>query len=362
LTDIEYMRLALQLAESVKGRTSPNPLVGAVVVREQRIVGMGAHLRAGNHHAEVNALNMAGIDAKGSTMYVTLEPCNHQGRTPACTERIIKEGIRKVYVAALDPNPLVAGKGIKKLEDAGIEVSVGLLQSEANKLNEVFNKYILTKMPYVILKAAMTLDGKLATRIGDSKWITNEASRLKVHQIRNETDAIMIGVQTVINDDPMLTTRLPEGGHNPIRIIIDSHLSIPETAKILNTKDAQTIIVCTQDRNVEKQKWLEKLEVKVIVSKSKDGYVDISDCLAKIGELQITSVLVEGGSKLHGSFLLEKQFDKVIVFIAPKLIGGTNAIHAFGGKGLEYMSEAVNLDNILIEQFDGDICITGYPI
>ena len=356
------MRLALQLAQSVKGRTSPNPLVGAVVVREQRIIGIGAHLRAGTHHAEVHALNMAGNDAEGSTMYVTLEPCNHHGRTPACTERIIKEGIKKVYVAALDPNPLVAGKGIKALEAAGIEVSVGLLQSEANKLNEVFNKYISTKMPYVILKAAMTLDGKLATKIGDSKWITNEASRLKVHQIRNETDGIMVGVQTVINDDPILTTRLPEGGHNPIRIIIDSHLSIPETAKVLDVKDAPTIIVCTEDRDIEKQKILESMNVKVIVSNSKDGFVDISDCLTKLGELQITSILVEGGSKLHGSFLIEKLFDKVIIFIAPKLIGGSNAIHAFGGTGLEYMSEAVKLDDIMIEQFDGDICITGYPV
>ncbi|OEF98490.1 bifunctional diaminohydroxyphosphoribosylaminopyrimidine deaminase/5-amino-6-(5-phosphoribosylamino)uracil reductase RibD [Desulfuribacillus alkaliarsenatis] len=361
MTAVEYMELAIKLAASAIGRTSPNPLVGAVVVKNQRIIGMGAHLCAGKEHAEVNALNMAGIEAKGATMYVTLEPCNHYGKTPPCTERIIKEGISKVYVASLDPNPLVAGEGIKRLEAAGIEVEIGLLEHKEKQLNEVFHKFITKKEPFIILKTAMTLDGKIATRTNDSKWITNEASRNKVHQIRNQVDGIMVGVHTIIADNPILTTRLPEGGINPTRIILDSKLSIPESAQVLDMNVAPTIIACTEKRDKNKAIRLEKLGVKVIVCKEMENRIDIADCLKRLGEAGITSVLVEGGSQVHGSFLEAQKHDKFMVFIAPKIIGGESAITAFGGRGLELMSQAIQLDNIEIEQLDNDILITGYP-
>lgn len=362
MTDIDYMKMALQLAASAKGRTSPNPLVGAVVVKNQRIIGLGAHLRAGKEHAEVHALNMAGRDAEGSTMYVTLEPCNHYGKTPPCTEKMITEGVKKVYIATMDPNPKVMGEGIKALRAAGVEVEVGLLEEEANRLNEVYNKYIISKQPFIILKTAMTLDGKIATKNGDSQWITNEQSRLKVHQIRNEVDAILVGINTVISDDSLLTTRLPQGGRNPIRIIIDSRLSIPETAKVLDVKVAPTIIICTEDRDRAKEKRIESMGVKVFVHQSKNGHVDLKKCMEQLGELGITSILVEGGSEIHGSFLSEGIYDKFIFFIAPKIIGGKLAITTFGGSGFDYMNQAIELTDMSLEQFDRDLCITGYPI
>ncbi len=361
MTESNYMRMALQLAESAKGRTSPNPLVGAVVVRNQAVVGFGAHLRAGTAHAEIHALNMAGSSAEGGTMYVTLEPCNHHGRTPPCTERIIKEGIKKVYVATLDPNPLVAGSGVKALKEAGIEVDVGLLQDEAKQINEIYNKYIVTQMPFVILKTAMTLDGKTATVGGDSKWITNSASRYQVHQLRNQVDGILVGVQTICKDDPQLTTRLPEGGQSPIRIVLDSFLSIPETAQILDVEEAPTILVCTKEHNQEKRERLQQKGVQFVIVEGERGKVSIEQALYQLGKVGVTSILVEGGSQIHGSFLDAGRVDKMVVFIAPKVIGGRLSVPAIGGSGVSYMSEAVELEHVNVETFDGDICITGYP-
>lgn len=361
MNDQQYMELALKLAASAKGRTSPNPLVGAVIVKNQRIVGMGAHLRAGKEHAEIHALNMAGRDAEGGTMYVTLEPCNHYGKTPPCTEAVIGSGIRRVYIAAVDPNPQISGKGVKALEDAGIEVQVGLLQAAATRLNEVYNKYVRTKIPFVILKTAMTLDGKIASSVGDSQWITNELSRRHVHQMRNQVDGIMVGIGTVIADNPLLTTRLPEGGRNPVRIIIDSRLSIMETANVLNVQEAPMIIICTHDRDVEKEQSLKEMGVQVFVSKSTDGRVDMKDCLRWLGEIGITSVMVEGGSDLQGSFLVDNLFDKIVTFIAPKILGGAKAVPAFGGTGYQYVAQAAELIDLNIELLEGDICVTGYP-
>lgn len=355
--DEKYMQLAINLARQAQGQTSPNPLVGAVIVKDGEIIGMGAHLKAGTAHAEVHALSMAGENARGATIYVSLEPCNHQGRTGACTHRLIEAGIARVYVAALDPNPLVAGKGVEALRQAGIEVVTGILADEARDMNTSYNKYIVTRKPYILLKAAMTLDGKIATKTGDSKWITNASSRQHVHEIRNQLDAIMVGSQTVIADDPLLTTRLPQGGKNPIRIVLDSKLSLPLAAKLLDTKEARTIIATTGARDEAKASDLEDKGVEVLICKDKNGQVDLEDCLAKLGELGITSILVEGGSELHGAFLGERLFDEVMIFIAPKLIGGREGKLAFAGEGFDLMKEAVELDDIKISHFDGDICL-----
>lgn len=354
----KYMQLALELAEKARGKTSPNPLVGAVIVKDGQIIGQGYHQKAGGPHAEVFALNEAKEEAKGATMYVTLEPCSHYGRTPPCSLAIAKAGIEKVFVAMTDPNPLVSGQGIQYLKDQGIEVQTGILASKARQQNEIFLKYIQTRRPFVHLKWAMTLDGKIASETGDSRWISNEHSRAWVHKLRSELDAILIGINTVRQDDPLLTSRIP-GGRNPIRIILDTHGNIPLDSRILNsTNQARTIIAVGQGVSQTKLKEINSLGGKTLQVATKNDNLDLSDLLNQLGKLEITSVLVEGGTKTITSFLKEDLADKVSVFISPRIIGGSRSPVA--NLELQNMDQALNLINITTERFNDDILITGY--
>ncbi len=355
-----YMREALRIAAYASGRTTPNPLVGAVIVKDNRIVGQGWHRKAGTEHAEIHALHQAGELAKGADIYVTLEPCSHYGKTPPCCQAIIKAGIKKVIVAMTDPNPLVAGNGLKELKAAGIEVVEGVCRDEAEKLNEVFLKWIVHKMPFIVVKTAMTLDGKIATVSGDSKWITNEKSRKFVHQLRDLYDGILIGIGTVLADNPTLTTRLDHLGKNPVRIIVDSKARIPLDSIVITDKSAHTILAVTERASQEKIAALLQVGIEVIVTKEKADRVDLSDLLKILAEKNICSILVEGGSRINYSFFVEHLVDKVHCFIAPKIIGGTDAASPVGGKGTFYMKDAYQLNDITMERFDEDILITGY--
>ena len=362
IKDRHYMKIALELAGRAEGYTSPNPLVGAVVVKNGKIVGQGYHMKAGNPHAEVHALNDAGESAKGATLYVTLEPCCHYGRTPPCTEAVIKAGISRVVTALTDPNPLVAGQGLKRLRDAGIEVVSGVLAQEAARQNEVFLKYITTKLPFVALKAAVSLDGKIATATGESKWITGPQSREYTHRLRHKYDAILVGVNTVLADDPSLTTRLPDGGGiDPIRVVLDSRCRTPLNAKILTQKsNAVTIIATTPNADTDKVQALQAAGAEVLVVPGSGDKVDIVNLLKELAKKSITGILVEGGAAVHGAFLTAKMVDKVYWFIAPIIIGGNAAPGAVGGKGIKKLSEAVRLDNITVKRFGEDICIESY--
>lgn len=356
-----YMQMALDLAVKARGRTSPNPMVGAVVVQNGQVVGTGYHQRAGLPHAEVNALEDAGNAARGADLYVSLEPCSHYGRTPPCTEAIIRAGVKRVFVALADPNPLVRGKGIQILKDHGLEVFVGILEDQARKLNEVFLKYICTKQPFVALKAAMTLDGKIATEKGESQWITGEEARLHGHALRDTYDAILVGIGTVKADNPSLTCRLPRGvGRDPVRIIVDSRLSISLEARVLNSDSpARTIIAVTSKVSPERIRLLEK---KAEIIKVNDGLAVSLPALLKIlGQMGISSILVEGGGQINGSFLRENLVDKYYFYLAPRIVGGEEAPGAFRGKGLPYLSEARELTDVDILHLGKDILITGYP-
>jgi diaminohydroxyphosphoribosylaminopyrimidine deaminase/5-amino-6-(5-phosphoribosylamino)uracil reductase len=360
--DIKFMKRALELAEKGAGYTNPNPLVGAVIVKDGRIIGEGYHEIYGSHHAEVNAFRNAIEEVKGATMYVTLEPCSHYGKTPPCAKAIVEKGIKKVIIGLKDPNPLVSGKGIKILEDNGIEVVTGILEEEGKKLNEIFLKYITTKLPFCIMKTAMTLDGKIAAYTGDSKWITGELSRRYVHELRHRMAGIMVGIGTVLADDPMLTTRLEDGeGSDPIRIIIDSSARIPLEAKVLNLNSkAGAIIAATEKADKEKLKAIEEKGAEIIITPTKNNAVDLSFLMKTLGEKKIDSILLEGGSKINYAALEEGIVDKVNAFIAPKIIGGDGAKTPVGGKGKAYMKEAINLKDIEVHHFGSDIMIEGY--
>ncbi|MFC4411423.1 bifunctional diaminohydroxyphosphoribosylaminopyrimidine deaminase/5-amino-6-(5-phosphoribosylamino)uracil reductase RibD [Chungangia koreensis] len=354
-----YMDLALKNARSMKGQTDPNPLVGSVIVNHNRIVGFGAHMKAGEPHAEIHALRMAGEQAKGGTIYVTLEPCSHYGRTGPCALAIVEAGLNKVVIATLDPNPIVAGNGVKILRDAGIEVEVGILEEESRKMNEVFNKFIVTKEPFMTMKAASTLDGKIATYTGDSKWITSTEARHDVHVLRNEHMAIMVGVNTVIADDPELTTRIPNG-RNPIRIIMDSTLRIPMDAKVLNDGQAKTIIFTSEKYDIEKRSALETLGVEVIPTTGA-VHTEPKEVVRILGERGISSVLIEGGGSIHSAFLENRLVDKVVHYFAPKLIGGQFAPTFLEGAGAALMKEAIQLKNVAVTQVGPDFKFVGYP-
>lgn len=358
--DKVYMKRALELAELGRGKVAPNPMVGAVIVKAGKIIGEGYHKKYGDNHAEVNAFENATEDVSGATLYVTLEPCAHYGKTPPCAKRIVKEGIKKVVIGVLDPNPLVAGKGVNILKDAGIEVVVGVLEEECRKINEVFMKYIKTSRPFVLMKYAMSLDGKISTATGKSKWISCEKSRRDVHKLRNNLSAIMVGINTVIKDNPMLNCRI-EGGNDPIRIIVDSNLRIPLDSKIVNTSNnISTIVATTHKADKDKIKLLEERNVEVIVSKEKDGRVDITSLIDKLGEKKIDSILLEGGSEINFSCLQEGIVDKVRIYIAPKILGGNNAKGAVGGRGVSEMIDSFNIENIDISTIGSDIVVEGY--
>ena len=372
--DIEYMQRAIALAKKGAGFVNPNPMVGCVVVKDNEIITEGYHEYYGGFHAERNALTNSTADCKDATLYVTLEPCCHYGKTPPCTEIIIEKGIKKVVVGLLDPNPLVAGKGIKILEDAGIEVVTGVEVDKIKELNKVFLKYINTKRPYVLLKTAMTLDGKIASYTGDSKWITNEKSRKLVHKLRSEMMGIVAGIGTVKADNPMLNSRLEvqqpiansqqPNVHQPIRIIVDTKASISLNSNIVKTaNEYRTILAVGQQSIVNAQQskveMLKSLNVEILYCEEKDGHVDINDLMIKLGQKGIDSILLEGGTTLNAAFLEAGCVDEVYAFIAPKIIGGEHSKSPVGGQGIELMKDAIMLKDIKIETFDNDILIKG---
>ncbi|GEB34590.1 bifunctional diaminohydroxyphosphoribosylaminopyrimidine deaminase/5-amino-6-(5-phosphoribosylamino)uracil reductase RibD [Brevibacillus parabrevis] len=359
--DMRFMALALDLARSANGQTSPNPLVGAVLVNNGEVVGMGAHLRAGEPHAEVHALRMAGQKAAGATLYVTLEPCSHHGKTPPCAEAVIAAGIRRAVIATLDPNPLVAGKGAEKLRAAGVEVVVGVHEAEAKKLNEVFFHFIKTRRPFVTIKTASTLDGKIATESGHSRWITGTRARGEVHELRRQHDAILVGVGTVLADDPLLTARLDGQAHGrqPVRVIWDSQLRTPLGANVIQNADAPTWIFTTKAAAQAKQEAFAEKGIRLFVA---DEQIRVDEVLDTLGEWGITSLLVEGGAAVNGAFLQARAIQKVISYVSLKMIGGGQAPTPFGGQGFSTMDQAVKLANPTVEQLDElDLRISGYP-
>jgi diaminohydroxyphosphoribosylaminopyrimidine deaminase / 5-amino-6-(5-phosphoribosylamino)uracil reductase len=360
--DVKYMERALELANKGAGFTNPNPLVGAVIVKDGRIIGEGYHEVYGSHHAEINAFRNATEDVCGATMYVTLEPCSHYGKTPPCAKAIVEKGIKKVVLALTDPNPEVAGKGIKILRQNEIEVITGVLEEKSRRLNEIFLKYIATKLPFCILKTAMTLDGKIAARTGDSKWITNEESRKYVHKLRNRVSAIMVGVGTIIQDDPLLNTRLEqENGSDPIRVVVDTSGKTPLEAKVLNIKsNARTIIATTELASKEKLRELEARGAEIIITPPCNNRVDLKFLMRELGERKIDSILLEGGSELNYSAMEAGIIDKVNAFIAPKFIGGRESKTPIGGVGRPLMKDALMLKDIEVYRFGDDIMIEGY--
>jgi diaminohydroxyphosphoribosylaminopyrimidine deaminase / 5-amino-6-(5-phosphoribosylamino)uracil reductase len=355
-----YMDLALQNAKAMKGQTDPNPLVGSVIVNDNRIVGVGTHLKAGEPHAEIHALRMAGDKAKGGTIYVTLEPCSHHGRTGPCAEAIVQAGIKKVVIATLDPNPIVAGNGVKILEDAGIEVITGIREQSSIKMNEVFNKFIVEKKPFITMKAGVTLDGKVATHTFSSKWITSEDARLDVHHLRNEHMAILVGINTVLKDNPSLTTRIPNG-RNPLRVIMDSSLKIPMDANVVTDQQAKTWVFTSKNYDEDKKQALEALGVRVFVTSSTNS-VNPNEVVDILGEHLISSVFIEGGGNIHASFLENKLVDKIVLYFAPKLVGGRNAPTFLEGEGISDMADAIELSDTDIIKIGKDYKFTGYPI
>ena len=361
-TDRRFMEHTLTLASKASGRTSPNPMVGAVIVREGKIVGEGYHQRAGEAHAEVHALNQAKELADGATMYVTLEPCCHWGRTPPCTESVIRAKIANIFVAMKDPNPQVAGKGIHQLEEAGIRVHVGLCEAEARHLNEVFIKYITTQQPFVILKSAISLDGKIATASGESQWITSKAARLKGHEIRAQVDAILVGIGTVLRDNPSLTTRLPgRVNEDPIRVVVDSRGRTPLDSKVFNPdSNATTLIAVTEKAPSEKIEALKSAGADVFTVKEKEERVCLRGLMQELGRKEITSVLIEGGGEINAAALQAGIVDKLMFFIAPKLIGGKDAPGPIGGAGVARLAKAFELRNLKMTPIDTDFLIEGY--
>ena len=352
--DEKYMDLALELAEKGRGYVNPNPMVGAVVVKDGEIVGKGWHKFYGGPHAEVYALDEAGAKAEGATIYVTLEPCSHFGKTPPCAEKIKKMKIKKCVIACLDPNPIVAGRGKKILEEAGIEVVVGVREKEAKELNKVFMKYITEKNPYLFLKCAITLDGKIATNERDSKWITNEKSREKVQFLRHEYMGIMVGINTLINDNPRLTARI-ENGVNPFRIVVDPHLRTPLESNFVNMADDNKSIIVTSKENEKNDKIteLENKNVKIIYMEGFDFSVD--KILKKIGELKIDSVLLEGGSYLISKAFKENRIDGGEIFIAPKILGG--GLPFIDGFDFKEIKDCFHLQNVKFNVYDDNISV-----
>lgn len=380
MNDKIFMQKALALAARGGGKTNPNPMVGAVIVKNNKIIAADYHRRAGTPHAEILALKKAGTGAKDATLYINLEPCCHtEKRTPPCTKSIIKSGLKKVVIAMKDPNPKVNGKGIKELRAAGIETEVGAMEEEAKKLNEAFVKFITKKEPFVILKIAQSIDGKIATAKGESRWITGKKSRRYVHKLRSEVDAVLVGIGTVLKDSPSLTSRIP-GGRNPYRIIVDSNLQIPLNAKILRHRDHKTIIATIPhppfipplvrgDTEGSKRGWedyqakidiLKNLGVQVLTIKDKNGRVDLKALMKKLGKLNIMSVMIEGGSSINASAISSKIVDKIMFFIAPKIIGGMDAISSVGGKSPLLLKDALRIKNLPVKKIGEDLLLKGY--
>ncbi len=352
----KYMERAIELAKRGCGYTSPNPLVGAVIVKDGRVIGEGWHRKYGDLHAEREALAACSESPKGATMYVTLEPCCHQGKQPPCTEAILEAGIKRIVVGVEDPNPLVAGKGLRILRENGVRVTAHVLEEECRRLTEVFFHYIRTQTPYVTMKYAMTLDGKIATSTGDSKWITSDIAREYVHRQRHEHSAVMVGVGTVIADDPLLTCRIP-GGRNPIRIICDTTLRTPLTSKIVETAKEVTTMIATACDDPGIMAPYEKCGCRIIRVDEKNGQIDLRQLMQKLGEEKIDSILLEGGGSLNWGALHSGIVQKVQAYIAPKLIGGVFAKTPLGGSGVTKVEQAVNLVNSRVIRLGDDYMI-----
>lgn len=357
----KYMKRALELAKLGTGHTSPNPMVGCVVVKDGRVISEGYHEKYGGYHAERNALLKCTEDTKGAELYVTLEPCCHHGKTPPCTDIIIEKGIRKVYIGSGDPNPLVAGKGSNILREHGIEVEEHLLEKECLELNEIFFHYIKKEIPFIAMKYAMTLDGKIATFTGDSKWVTGEQAREHVHILRKKYTGIMAGIGTVLADDPMLNCRI-EQDVDPVRIICDTRLSIPLTSQITKTaKQIPTIIACGERAEMEKEKKLTEYGITVIrVPETTEGKLNLQSLITYLGKgMKIDSILLEGGGNLNASAIEQGIVNKVYAYIAPKLIGGAEAKSPVEGDGIQLMKDAVTLKDVQIRKLGSDYCISG---
>lgn len=362
-SDELVMKKVLRLANMGKGRVSPNPLVGAILIRNGIVVGTGFHHGAGTPHAEIHAIDQAGNRASGSILYLNLEPCCHTDKkTPPCTEAILKSGIKKVVVAMRDPNPKVNGKGIRLLRRHGVEIQEGVLKKEAEVLNEIFIRYIKTALPFVALKVAATLDGKIASSTGVSKWITGEKSRQFGHRLRSQYDAILVGKGTVLSDNPELTARLYSGfKKNPVRVIVDEDLVLPLESKVFQYRPGDRVIVATTKTGRKKRVMqLEQKGVKVLRTASKDGLVDLSSLLKKLGKMELSSVLIEGGSGINGSVIREKLVDKVYYLTALKLMGGSDSVSAIGGKSPSSLSGLTLLKRIKMKRLGGDLLIEGY--
>ncbi|ETR69906.1 MAG: diaminohydroxyphosphoribosylaminopyrimidine deaminase [Candidatus Magnetoglobus multicellularis str. Araruama] len=355
-----HMKHALELAQKGNGYTSPNPMVGAVIVKGDKIVGKGYHEAYGKAHAEVNALIDAGENAKGATLYVTLEPCNHTGKTPPCTQAILNSGINKVVMAMSDPNPHVAGCGAEFLKQNGVPVISGVCENEAKHLNRAFCKFIKTGRPLVTMKYASTMDGRIATISGDARWISNKKSRHYVHQLRHANDAILVGIGTVKNDNPSLTTRLPDiAGKDPTRIIVDTHLSIDPNAKVLTQVSlAETVLACSHTAAKERGHIYQMENVRVLPVATHNTSVNLDSLMTALGKMNKTSILIEGGSRIHSSAIMAGIVDDVCCFIAPKILGGNGYPVCQGDSPLE-MKNAFPVHNIRITQFDDDILIQG---
>jgi diaminohydroxyphosphoribosylaminopyrimidine deaminase/5-amino-6-(5-phosphoribosylamino)uracil reductase len=359
-TDESWMRRALELAERGRGAVEPNPLGGAVMVGDGKLVGEGWHRKFGEAHAEVNALAAAGARAAGATLYVTLEPCCHHGKTPPCTDAILRSGIRRVVAAMSDPFPHVSGKGAETLRAADVVVDVGLCAAEARRLNAPYLKLLATDTPYVHAKWAMTLDGKIATRTGDSKWVSNETSRRRVHELRGRMDAVVVGVGTVLADDPLLTAR-PPGPRTPTRIVLDSRLRLPLQSRLVQTaREAPTLVATAVRVNPERAIALETCGVEVLHLPSSEGRPEATALLHELGRRRFTNVLVEGGGAVLGSFLDARSIDEVHVFVAPKLVGGGAALTPVGGLGVAALAEALPVAEWRVEQLDGDVLLHGW--
>lgn len=356
--DEEYMRRALELAQRGIGHTRPNPIVGAVLVKNGRIIGEGWHEHFGGPHAEVNAFRSCKEDPEGATLYVTLEPCAHYGKTPPCADLIVRKKVGRVVTAMVDPNPLVAGKGIQKIKDAGIPVTVGVLAGECRLANEIFLKYVTQKKPFVLYKAAMSLDGKTACRTGESQWISCEASRKETHKLRGKYAAILAGIGTILADDPRLTART-EGMEDPVRIICDSHLRIPLTAKVLHEK-GRTILVTTSASPEIKREELHALGADVLIADGPDGKVDLALAMTGLAVSGIDSILIEGGGTIADAAFRAGVVDKVVFYTAPLLIGGRTAPSPVSGEGVPDLASAVRLKEMRAEPLGCDLRITAY--
>ena len=342
----KWMKLALKIAKKGEGKVSPNPMVGAVITRDGQMIASGFHQYFGGPHAEVEAIKKAKDKVKGTTLYVTLEPCCHYGKTPPCTKKIIQSGIRRVVVATLDPNPLVSGKGVEELRTAGIDVDIGICEEEAKEVNEAYLKFIKKRIPFVIVKVAASLDGKIATHLGESKWITGSKSRDFAHRLRDKVDAILVGVNTVIKDNPSLLS--PSQKHY-IRVILDSKLRISLEAQVLKDQDkADTFIFTTHKAEKQKIKELNNRGVKIVMVKDEEERVDISEVLKKLGGLEIMKLLVEGGGEVIASFFEKKFVDKLFLFFSPRIIGGRKTLSWVEGRGINFLKESpwVKIDSL----------------